>query len=209
MKTSLVTFRIERFLDEVAAKVPAPGGGAVAAVVTAAAAGLAAMAARFSADSLADGAELAQEADRIRKRVSALADADAQAYGAVIEAYARRRSGGSADSAARREDIRSAMSYATEIPVQIAEFGGEVAGLAIRLLEAGNRHLAGDAYAAIALSAAAARAGAVLARINVHTGKLGDEFVNRADRVVRAVEGLERAAATLIHDRYSAEPSEV
>lgn len=206
MKEPLLTLRIERFLDEVASKAPAPGGGAVAAIVTAAAAGLTAMAARFSAESLADGAELAKEADRIRERVGTLADADAQAYGAVIEAYARRRSG---DPAARRGDIRSAMSHATEIPVQIAELGGEVAGLAIRLLDGGNRHLAGDAYAAISLSAAAARAGAVLARINVHTGKLGDEFVNRADRVVRVVEGLERDAATLIDDRYPASPGEV
>lgn len=204
MNQHYLTFRVDQFLDAVAAREPAPGGGAVAAVVTAAAASLTAMAARFSADSMAHGDDLARDADRIRDQVGTMADADARAYSAVRDAYTQPRSG---DLTARRERIRSAVWHATEVPVQIAELGADTAELAIRLVEAGNRHLVGDAYAAIALSEAAVRAAATLVRINAHTGKLGDDLVNRADRAVRAVDRLSRTATSLIGDRYSTVPA--
>lgn len=205
MSSRYVAARIEEFLDAVAAREAAPGGGAVAAIVTAAAASLAAMAARFATEPAGDGADLARAADRIRVRAGQLADADAAAYRAVLDAYALPRSG---DPAARRERISAALWQATEIPVRIAELGAEVAGLAGPLLEAGNRRLAGDAYAAIALAEAAVRAAATLVRINAHAGGLGAELVNRADRAVRAADQVGRQAAALIDGRYPKRPIE-
>src|SRR3712207_8271454 len=57
------------FLDLVASGNPAPGGGSVAAVAVALAAGLSGMAARLSAGQLADADGLAASADAARRRV--------------------------------------------------------------------------------------------------------------------------------------------
>ena len=66
------------------ARTPAPGGGAVAAVATALAAGLAAMAARFAPDEWQRRAAAVGEAEALRARVEPLADADARAYEAFM-----------------------------------------------------------------------------------------------------------------------------
>ena len=75
------------FLDLVAAGGPAPGGGSVAAVAVALAAGLSGMAARLSADQLTAAPELADRSDDLRRRVAPLARADAESYGRVLDAY--------------------------------------------------------------------------------------------------------------------------
>ena len=72
------------FLDRVASDSPAPGGGSVAAIAVALAAGLAGMAARLSSTQLADAPELAEQADAARLRVAPLARADAESYGLVL-----------------------------------------------------------------------------------------------------------------------------
>ena len=74
------------FLDLVASREPAPGGGASAAVTVALAAALTAMAARFSTEHLADADDLAARADELRAEVVPLARADGAAYGRVLDA---------------------------------------------------------------------------------------------------------------------------
>ena len=74
----------------VASDSPSPGGGAVAALVVAQAAGVAAMAGRYSAGhSGSDAAPLSDliaDADRLREHAAQLADADAEAYEAYLRA---------------------------------------------------------------------------------------------------------------------------
>ena len=183
------------FLGSVASGEPAPGGGAVAAVAVALAAGLCTMSARLSADHLADAAELAERAQRLRGRVAPLAQEDATAYGHVLAAYRTPDDGGGPD--ARRERIRRALSGASGVPLAIAETGAMVAEIATRLAREGNPNLRGDAIAAALLAEAGARAAAVLVEINTAAGEIIDdrfgrvgEFVTRAARAARgAVEG--------------------
>ena len=77
---------IAAFLDQLAARVPAPGGGATAALHAAQAAALIAMVARYSHGARYN-AELMDriitEADELRQDALALAEADAEAFGAV------------------------------------------------------------------------------------------------------------------------------
>ena len=75
---------VRGFLDQLAARSPTPGGGGAAAVTGAMAAGLVAMAARFSARQLPEAGDLADEADRLRYMTSQLADMDARVYTAVL-----------------------------------------------------------------------------------------------------------------------------
>src|SRR5215212_1870303 len=109
---------LREFLDLVAAGGPAPGGGSVAAVAVALAAGLVGMAARLSADQLADAPGLAERADASRRRVAPLARADAESYGRVLDAYLLPR-----ESESRTELIRDALSGAADVPLAVAEIG--------------------------------------------------------------------------------------
>ncbi len=155
------------FLDSVASGEPAPGGGSVAAVAVALAAGLCSMAAHLSADHLADAAELAERAERLRRRVAPLAQEDATAYGRVLAAH---RTPDDGDPDARRERIQSALSGAADVPLAVAEVGAMVAEIAGRLAREGNPNLRGDAVVAALLAEAGARAAAVLVEINMTAG---------------------------------------
>lgn len=168
-----------RFVDMVASREPAPGGGASAAVAVALAAALTAMAARFSADHLADAETIADSAEELRNRVMPLAQADAAAYGRVLDAYRTPR-----DDEKRRRRIREALSEAADVPLSIAEVGVEVAGNAARLVEEGNPNLRGDAVTAAALAKAGVRAAATLVEINVSAGGADDDRLSRVDQLL-------------------------
>ena len=158
------------FLDLVASREPAPGGGASAAVTVGLAAALSAMAARFSAEHLAGADGLAVRADGLRGEVVLLARADAAAYGLVLDALRAPRD----DEEARRRKIREAMTEAADVPLSVAGIGAEVAGIATRLAEEGNPNLRGDAITAVALAGAGVRAAATLVEINVSAGGADD-----------------------------------
>jgi formiminotetrahydrofolate cyclodeaminase len=160
--TGLRSLGVGELLGAVSARTPAPGGGGVTALATALAAGLAAMAARFAADEDLRG--LADEADDLRDRAAALADADGAAYTAVLAAYALPRE---PDPGARTDQIRRARSEASEVPVEVAEVAVRVARTAARLAAGGNPNLRGDAGAAVHLATAAARTAALLVAENL------------------------------------------
>jgi len=173
------------FLDLVASDNPAPGGGSVAAVAVALAAGLSGMAARLSARQVADADGLADRADAARRRVAPLARIDAESYGRVLDAYRE------PDSETRRERVSDALSGATDVPLAVAEVGNEVASIAVRLVEEGNTNLVGDAIAAVLLAEAGVRAAVTLAEINLSSANVED------DRLGRAKELLDETAATV------------
>jgi formiminotetrahydrofolate cyclodeaminase len=169
-----------RFMDMMASREPTPGGGASAAVAVALAAALTAMAARFSADHLADAETIADRAEELRNRVMPLAQADAAAYGRVLDAYRTPRD----DDEKRRRRIREALSEAADVPLSIAEVGVEVAGNAARLVEEGNPNLRGDAMTAAALAKAGVRAAATLVEINVSAGGADDDRLSRVEQLL-------------------------
>ena len=166
------------FLDLVASGNPAPGGGSVAAVAVALAAGLSGMAARLSAGQLADADGLAERADAARRRVAPLARIDAESYRRVLDAYRE------PDSETRRERVSDALSGATDVPLAVAEVGNEVAGIAARLVEEGNTNLVGDAITAVLLAEAGVRAAVTLAEINLSAANLDDDRLGRANELV-------------------------
>jgi len=151
--SSFLDLSLKAFLDAVPARTPAPGGGAVAAVAAALAAGLTAMAARFAPDTWERRAEVVGRAEELRARVEPLADADAEAYGAFM---------------AERTDEH--VERIVAIPVEIAAVGAEVADLASLVATTGNPNVSGDAAAGADLAAAAASIAARLVEINAASG---------------------------------------
>jgi methenyltetrahydrofolate cyclohydrolase len=160
--TSFLDQTLTGFLDQAAARQPAPGGGSAAALTVALSAGLTAMAARFSAQQVEDSEALAVQADQLRHCAAALVDEDARAYQTVLDT--RRNCGAGSGTA------REAVQYAAIVPLQICELAGQTATLAARLAADGNPNLRGDAITAALLAEAAARSAASLVRINIAVG---------------------------------------
>jgi len=180
---------VRGFLDQLAARTPTPGGGGAAALTGAMAAGLVAMAARFSAKQLPEAAELADEADELRRRLAQLADLDAQAYAAVLEALRLPR-----EASQREVQRQEALLGAALVPLEIAGIGARVAVMAARLAEAGNPNLRGDAVTGAVLAAASARSAACLVDINVGLGGLAPGLSRRAAQAAAdAADAAERA----------------
>jgi formiminotetrahydrofolate cyclodeaminase len=144
------------------------------------AAGLVAMAARFSARQLPGAGEVADQADKLRLMAVQLADMDARAYTTVLDVFRRRGDADQGWEAQRRE----ALLAAAHVPLEIAGIGARVARLAVRVAEAGNPNLRGDAVTGAVLAAASARSAASLVDINVGLGGLDAELSRRAAEAV-------------------------
>jgi formiminotetrahydrofolate cyclodeaminase len=158
---------VENFLQSLAAKVPAPGGGATAALHAAQAAALVAMVARYSeGPRFAEHAELVQEvrdtADRLRGEALTLAEDDVAAFTAVTEAY-RLPKGDDGASAERSAAIEAATVGAARPPEALVRLVSRVLDLAEDLLPVANRNVISD----VAAAAEAARAAATTSRVNI------------------------------------------
>jgi methenyltetrahydrofolate cyclohydrolase len=182
----LIDRPVSAFLDDVAARTSAPGGGAVSAVAVGMAAALVGMVARFSDDYLEAAFDLAEKADVLRAEVLPLAQADADAYAGLMAAFRLPR-----DDPGREESIAEAAQEAARIPLEIAAYGGETALLAARLAREGNPNLTGDAIAAALLASAAARTCANLVRINLDD--TAEEYGKAADHARAADAAAGRA----------------
>jgi methenyltetrahydrofolate cyclohydrolase len=165
--TSYLGQQLGDFIDLVASREAAPGGGAVAAVTVSLAAGLVGMAARLSERQVPDSASLVTEAERLRRRSERLADEDAAAYRAVLAAYRAARSDATSKA---HEDIEAALDGAARVPLEMARLAAETAVLGARLALEGNPRLRGDATTAVLLAQAAARSAAQLVRLDVDEG---------------------------------------
>jgi methenyltetrahydrofolate cyclohydrolase len=183
--------RLSSFLDLLSDRTPAPGGGAAAAVTAALAAGLVVMAARYSAGTLTDAGRFVAAGELLRHRAAELADEDAEAYGAVISAQERLRSGASAD----RAEVRRALLRAAAVPLEVAEVGAETARLAAALAAEGKRDVRGDATTALLLAEAVTRSAAHLVLLNVGAGGGGEDLAQRAASCVAAARGAAAAAS--------------
>lgn len=190
---ALLDLRLREFLDEVAAEGRAPGSGTVAALVTAAAAGLLTKVARASKDTWSDAAGIAAQAESLRERAAPLAQADADEYEAALRAGDE-----TGDESVERRDFALGRAYAraAEPPLRIVEAATDVAHLAVTVERNGEPSLRADAVAAGALAAGAARAAAELVAVNL-TASAGDERVLRAlalaEEAARAAEEAQAA----------------
>jgi len=193
---------IAAFLEQLAARIPAPGGGATAALHAAQAAALLAMVARYSDGPKYDAglmSRIVAEADELREDALALAEADASAFGAVAEAYRLPRTT-EQETTARSAAISSALAGAARPPADVVRTAVLLVSLAEELLPAGNRNMITD----VAAAAEAARAAAGSARLIIEVNLKGitdlvqaEEFgtaaavagtvAERADAIVAAV----------------------
>ena len=174
---------LAQFLESLADRSPTPGGGSAAAVVTAMAAGLLAMAARASTGSWPEAAGVAAQAEALRDRAAPLAELNAAAYADALELL----DDDLAPEQPERRDFRlgTALSRAAALPLDIAEAAADVAELGVLVVERAEESRRADAVAAVLLADAAANVGAQLVRVNLAT-QPEDERVARAGTLVDA-----------------------
>jgi formiminotetrahydrofolate cyclodeaminase len=191
---SLLDLPVRELLDEVAARGRTPGGGSVAALVTAAAAALLAKIARSSGAGWPDAAGFVAQAEALRDRAAPLAQTDADEYEAALRAH-----GDETHEPGDRRDfaLGRAFARAAEPPLEIAAIAADVSRLSVTVAERGEPALRADAVAAALLSAAAAAAAAELVAVNL-TASDTDERVRRARRLAdEAAEAAEEARGAL------------
>jgi methenyltetrahydrofolate cyclohydrolase len=179
---ALHTDTIAGFLDALAAKVPAPGGGATAALHLGQAAALVSMVARYTtgprhAEHDALVTAVCDRADSLREKAIRLVDDDMAAFSGVIAAYKLPKST-PAEAEARSAAIAAAALQAAAVPADVADGAAEVIGLAEQLLPVGNPNVISD----VAAAAEAARAAATTARVNVeiNLSSIADTAVREA-----------------------------
>ena len=164
---NLRTDTIEGFLEALAAKVPAPGGGATAALHLGQAAALVSMVARYTSGPRYDEHEavvtsVCERSDRLRAKAIQFIDDDMAVFRGVIASYKLPKST-PAEAQARSAAIAAAATAAAAVPAEVACAAAEVVDLAEQLIDVANPNVISD----VAAAADAARAAATTARVNV------------------------------------------
>lgn len=195
---------LDAFTRLLASAEPVPGGGSACAIAASLAASLVAMVARLSADRpryaehAPTHARALKEADALRERLLALADADAAAY-AAFGAARRLPRETPADQLARDAAVRAAARHAADVPMDIVRACGGILDAADALVGRSNVNASSDLDVAALLAEAAARGAAANVIINLpsvgdaqRSAEMGTEVETRLARIA--------AAAARIHD---------
>jgi len=194
---------VSALLDALAAATPAPGGGSAAALAAAMSAGLIAMVAGLTvgrpryADVQDEMATALSRAEALRHALAGAADADTDAYLAVMAAY-RLPKESDAQKAARAAAIAAAMRRAAEVPLTTAGWCTELLDLAGRVAARGNPNAGSDAAVA-ALLAHAGLLGAVR-NVQINLRSLDDAAFCRAAEtaIARLLQEGERLLAAAL-----------
>jgi formiminotetrahydrofolate cyclodeaminase len=172
--------KIKRYLKDLAAKTPAPGGGSVAALSCALAASLVAMACRFTL-----GKDKYRKSEqRIKrilamsliagKRASVLVDLDAAAY--------------------FKKDLKTAI----QVPQEVCLLSYGLMTVAVELLDRGNKNLATDTGLAVLLSEASFTAALSYVAVNIKNSKKkvrrGEAMLRKLRQLAGRVRSLRRRA---------------
>ncbi len=185
----LVAMTGREFLDTLASDAPAPGGGSVAALCGAMAAGLAAMVAQLTTGKgpKQPGSEtfypLAVRAQELKDAFLADVDADTAAFAAIMDAFGLPK-GTREEKLARREAVQAATREAIDVPLRVLERAVEVIGLA-EVAATGNPNARSDAGVAGLVAEACAEGAWYNVCINVQglrDADAGAAYRDRADR---------------------------
>ncbi|WP_432145952.1 cyclodeaminase/cyclohydrolase family protein [Streptomyces sp. bgisy084] len=199
---------VGQFLDDLASRTPAPGGGATAALHAAQAAALLTMVARYTTgEKYADSAELVariiEGAGAKRAAALRLAAEDAAAFTVVTQAYGLPRATPQ-DKERRSAAIAAALAAAAGPPAEVIRVARSLMTLAEALLPVANRNVITD----VAAAGEAARAAATTARLNVeiNLGGIRDEaarsdllgVLEQVDPLIRRAAAVERSVRTAL-----------
>ena len=191
----LMNLSCEGFLEELASKAAAPGGGGASALVGAAGVALGSM-----VGSLTVGKKKYVRAEALRKRLEVLVQADAEAFLPVAAAYKLPKETPE-QQAHKAAVLEKALDRACAVPLEVMTACGEGIALAAEYAEKGSVLARSDAGCAALFCKAAMQAAGLNVKVNTRlmadkahadalearAEQLLAEFVPQADRVYQTV----------------------
>lgn len=198
----LINLSCEGFLEELASKAAAPGGGGASALVGAAGVALGSMVGSLTVGKKkyaaveADIAALNVRAEALRKRLEVLVQADAEAFLPVAAAYKLPK-----ETPEKAAVLEKALDRACAVPLEVMTACGEGIALAAEYAEKGSVLARSDAGCAALFCKAAMQAAGLNVKVNTRlmadkahadalearAEQLLTEFVPQADRVYQTV----------------------
>lgn len=202
---------IKQFLGDLASKAPTPGGGSVAALSGAMAAGLLTMVCDLTigkkqyADFEEEAQSLRARAEEQRAELEQLAQADIDVFNKLMAAYKLPRTT-DADAATRRAAIQKVTRQATEVPMRVARATVALLPLCTPLARHGARNAVSDVGVAALLIQAAVPA--ALLNVEINLAILEDQlYVNETRAQVEDLSlGINEEVAAvmqLVHERIA------
>jgi glutamate formiminotransferase / formiminotetrahydrofolate cyclodeaminase len=202
----LVNLPLRAFADELASSSPAPGGGSVAALCGALAAGLAAMVPNLTVGKKGYKAvaeemnAVAAEAQDLKDALLRSIDDDTAAFNKLMDAFRMRRET-EAEQAAREAAIMAATRGAVDVPLSVLRRMPPTLELLLTCAQRGNANTLSDALA----GAVTALACAIGAHANVLINLKGMEPDDWTAQTRRDADDVLRS----VHDLYEAVAGEV
>jgi glutamate formiminotransferase / formiminotetrahydrofolate cyclodeaminase len=204
--TPLAGMSLRAFADELSSDSPAPGGGSVAALAGALAAGLAAMVANLSHPKKGfEGkqgrlTEIAVRGQALKDRMLAAVDADTAAFDRLLGAM-RLPKGTPEEQAHREAALADATVAAIEVPLGVLEACPETLELCLEIGEIGLQASRSDAGVGAQMARAAAAGAYQNVCINLpglSDRARGAELLRRADATFTRVRALHEKAEAVI-----------
>ncbi|MEN9934609.1 MAG: hypothetical protein RLZZ387_1188 [Chloroflexota bacterium] len=185
MSEQLLDMTVGCFLDELASGAPTPGGGSVAALTGAMAAGLITMVCDLTIGKKAyaefepEAANIRTRSEALRAELQQLAQADITVFGHLSAAYKLPKTT-DADAATRKAAIQKVLRDATDVPLRTARAVVSLLPLCAPLARHGNRTAVSDVAAAVILIRAAVPA--ALINVESNLAMLEDQIYGRQAR---------------------------
>jgi methenyltetrahydrofolate cyclohydrolase len=208
MSDQLLDTPLGTFLDQLASGTPTPGGGSVAALTGAMAAGLITMVCDLTigkksyAEFEAEAQSIRARAEAARAELQSLAQADIAVFNSLSAAYKLPKTT-EADAATRKAAIQKVLRDATDVPLRTARAVVSLLPLCAPVAQRGNRTAVSDVAAAAILIRAAAPAALINVESNLqmledqiyvrHARAQAEDLTLGLDDEVEAVLTLARA----------------
>lgn len=179
---------VENFVDEVASKAPAPGGGSVSALCGALGSALAAMVCNLTIGKkkYADVQEdIQQSLDKVKPLSNQLLDyidKDTQAFNEVMKAYSLPKITDE-ETSLRKKAIEESMKTAAIVPLEVAKISFFILNELQTIVKKGNKNTVTDALVATMLSRTAVLGALYNVKINLMSIK-DEEFIGRIQEEV-------------------------
>ena len=188
----LANLKITEYLEKAAAGTAVPGGGSVAALNAALAAGLTEMVANLTIgkkgyEAVAEEMnDIAGKSTELREKLTVAIDRDAEAYSEVMAAFKLPKATDQ-EKGLRSLAVQKAFKHAALVPLEVANHAVEVIDLAGRAVDSGNKNAVTDGLVATMNARTAALA--ALYNVKINLGSIeDDEFVKKLTREINDLE---------------------
>jgi len=206
----LMAMKTVDLVTEVSRDTPAPGGGSIAALAGALAAGLASMVANLTkAKSEAHGAELlkaAEQAHRVKDALVLAVDDDTNAFNAYMDAR-RLPQGSPEEKAAREAAMLEGLKIAVSVPYGTAALSFEAMQAAATVIEHGNPASLTDGMVGVQMALAGVKGGIWNVLINlkdIQDPAYNADLLARCDALAAQAEALASQALGVGQQRLRA-----